>query len=115
MLPHQGQGAAQGMEDVVALGIVLYGATSQQDMQERLQFYMDIRYKRASVIQILSNVGQDQSRLVRDELLHFIKEDEIPATPTDNYKYNFSHDVVAASIMEMKKYWTSFKIPDELF
>ncbi|KAF5572670.1 FAD binding domain-containing protein, partial [Fusarium pseudocircinatum] len=77
MLPHQGQGAAQGMEDGVALGIVLYGAT-KNDIQERLKTYTDIRYTRACVIQILSSVGQDQSHLVHDELLNYIKKEEMP-------------------------------------
>jgi len=71
------------MEDGLVLGIVLYGASTPEEIDERLGLYEEIRRNRASAIQILSNVGQDQSHLVRDELLRFIPEDSIPGMLSD--------------------------------
>lgn len=70
------------MEDGVALGIALCGATSKEDARERLQIYEQLRMSRASVIQILSNVGMDQLELVRDEAAKYLPEDAIPCTFT---------------------------------
>lgn len=75
----QGQGGAQGLEDGLVLGIVLHGAKTPEEVEKRLQLYVDVRRNRASSIQILSNVGQDQSHMVRQELLQFMKEEEIPS------------------------------------
>ncbi|KJZ75162.1 hypothetical protein HIM_05356 [Hirsutella minnesotensis 3608] len=85
MLPHQGQGGAQGLEDGLALGITLHGARGAKEIERRLEIYSRVRRHRASVIQILSNVGQDQIGLVRDELRQYLKDDEIPSSPADIY------------------------------
>lgn len=58
----------------------MYGAKTPEDIETRLNIYEDVRRKRASAIQILSNVGQDQSQLVKDEILQYMSEDEIPST-----------------------------------
>lgn len=50
-LPHQGQGAAQAMEDAVALGTVLEKGLTADEVPERLKLYNDIRYERASKVQ----------------------------------------------------------------
>ena len=127
----QGQGGAQGLEDGLVLGIVLHGAQTPEEIEERLQLYVDVRRNRASSIQILSNVGQDQSHMVRKELLQFMREDEIPskffylkqnintndgaASVAGNYKYNFGYDVVKAALDTMKKHDPSFNLPDDYF
>jgi len=78
----QGQGGAQGIEDGCVLGIVLHGVDSVErdggkgELERRLELYEKIRRNRASAIQVLSNVGQDQSHLVYDELKEYIKEDK---------------------------------------
>ncbi len=79
MLPHQGQGGAQGLEDGLVLGLVLCGASTLADINGRLALYETIRCNRASAIQILSNVGQDQTQLVREELKRYITEKDIPS------------------------------------
>lgn len=81
MLPHQGQGGAQGLEDGLVLGMVLHGASRDTagDIEERLAVYDAVRRNRASVVQILSNVGQDQCHLVREELSKYLPEDKIPS------------------------------------
>ena len=75
-----GQGAAQGMEDGVALGITLYGASTPEEAEERLRLYERLRYDRASAVQILSNVGQDEVHLVKDRLLQYLPEAKIPSS-----------------------------------
>lgn len=71
------QGGAQGVEDAVALGVVLYGATTRDDIQKRLQIYQEVRIKRASVIQILSNMGADHSVSV-DDLREYLDDEQMP-------------------------------------
>ncbi|KXH68699.1 hypothetical protein CSAL01_12147 [Colletotrichum salicis] len=66
MLPHQGQGGTQGIEDGVALGIAFAGAEAK-DVEARLQVYESIRRNRASVMQIFSNAGQEEPELIREE------------------------------------------------
>ncbi|EXU95565.1 FAD-dependent oxidoreductase [Metarhizium robertsii] len=78
MLPHQGQGGAQGLEDGLALGITLCGAETPAEIERRLEIYYTTRHRRTSVIQILSNVGADQADLVRDQLRQYMSDDEIP-------------------------------------
>lgn len=70
------------MEDGFVLGIVLYGASSPEDIQKRLEIYENIRRNRASVIQILSNVGADEAHLVRDELSKYMETEDIPSEIT---------------------------------
>lgn len=71
MLPHQGQGGAQGIEDGIALGISLSGATSE-DIQERLAIFEKARRHRASAIQVMSNAGVDQAERVAREVAQYV-------------------------------------------
>lgn len=120
------------MEDGLCLGIVLHGANSPQEIKERLQLYYSIRHKRASVIQILSNVGLDQTELVSAELRPYMPEDEIPSTfPNPNafravnltnvenipesMAYNFAYDIVRVTLDKMKQHDATFKLPDDFF
>ncbi|KAI1368724.1 hypothetical protein F5Y08DRAFT_335290 [Xylaria arbuscula] len=58
--PHQGQGAAQAIEDAAALGTVLPRGTHPSDIPERLKLYEKIRYERAHMIQEYSRqAGRD--------------------------------------------------------
>lgn len=68
-----------GLEDGLALGVVMAGATDTSDLEKRLELYEKIRRNRASAIQLLSNVGQDQSYLVENELLQFLEKEDIPS------------------------------------
>lgn len=74
----QGQGGAQGLEDGVVLGIVLHDASSPAEIEKRMDLYEKVRRNRASAIQILSNVGQDQMHLIHDELKQFLDDKDIP-------------------------------------
>lgn len=68
------------MEDAVALGIVLQGVSTPDEIEGRLDLYQKIRQDRASAIQILSNVGSDQCNLVYEDLKEFLPEPDIPST-----------------------------------
>lgn len=75
----QGQGGAQGLEDGLALGIILCGAKTPAEIEKRLGIYYKTRHGRTSAIQILSNVGFDQSSLVSEELLQYMSDEDIPS------------------------------------
>ncbi|KAI0131777.1 FAD binding domain-containing protein [Xylariales sp. AK1849] len=92
MLPHQAQGGAQGIEDGVALGVLLQDARPEQ-VGRRLRLYEQVRQNRASVIQILSNVGQDETHLVYDDLKHYLDAEDIPRNPAEIYALMFGHNV----------------------
>ncbi|KAI9900971.1 hypothetical protein N3K66_005233 [Trichothecium roseum] len=117
MLPHQGQGGAQGLEDGLVLGMVLHGASmaTAGDIEERLAVYDAIRRNRASVVQILSNVGQDQCHLVREELSKYLPEDKIPNNPAEVLKHNFGYDVVRHTLRVMREHDPVFALPDDFF
>ncbi|KAK4189069.1 putative salicylate hydroxylase [Podospora australis] len=111
MLPHQGQGGAQGLEDGCVLGIVLHGA-SPENIDAQIKLYEVIRRDRASAIQILSNVGQDQTHLISDELRPYFAEGDIPQNPGDILKFAFSHDIVAAAVKVMKEHDEKYELPE---
>jgi salicylate hydroxylase len=115
MLPHMAQGGAQGMEDGFALGVVLHGAKTAADVKARLAIYQSVRRLRASVIQVLSNVGQDETNLVKNDLMEFLKEDEIPKTPADSIKFNMGYDIVRSTVEAMKKLDPDFELPKDFF
>lgn len=60
-LPHQGQGAAQGLEDAVALGILVDKSATRTDLARRLEAYNQLRFERAVTVAILGRVD-DMSR-----------------------------------------------------
>ncbi|BGO99599.1 hypothetical protein RTG_01864 [Rhodotorula toruloides ATCC 204091] len=51
MLPHQGQGGGQAIEDAEALGVFLPSSTSPSSVPELLKRAEKVRYERASLIQ----------------------------------------------------------------
>ncbi|GAA6022639.1 hypothetical protein JCM8202_005029 [Rhodotorula sphaerocarpa] len=54
MLPHQGQGGGQAIEDAEALAVVLPPSTPASAVPERLQLAQKLRYERATRIQAYS-------------------------------------------------------------
>ena len=68
-----------GLEDGITLGMVLCDARTAGDIEKALDLYESIRRGRASAVQILSNVGVDQSRLVKEELRPYMEEKDIPS------------------------------------
>jgi salicylate hydroxylase len=72
MLPHQGQGGGQSIEDGGALGILLSNITSVSEIPERLKLFEKVRWNRASAVQVMSNAGQDQAEKIRAEAERYI-------------------------------------------
>ncbi|KAH8894654.1 salicylate hydroxylase [Thozetella sp. PMI_491] len=114
MLPHQGQGGAQGIEDGVVLGIVLSGAT-KETAAERLKLYEKIRRNRASLIQIFSNAGQDEPELIQKDASRFMPIEKVPKNPEQFFDYNFGYDVVQDSLNHLRETEPSFELSDTFF
>ncbi|KAF6819226.1 salicylate hydroxylase [Colletotrichum musicola] len=114
MLPHQGQGGAQGIEDGVALGIALASAEAK-DVEARLRVYEDIRRNRASVMQIFSNAGQEEPELIREEASKYIPVDKVPKNPEEFFAYNFGYDIIRDSVQHVQKMDPSFELPATFF
>ncbi|KUJ19579.1 salicylate hydroxylase [Mollisia scopiformis] len=114
MLPHQGQGGAQGIEDAVALGMVLTNCTLDT-LGERIGIFEDIRIKRASVIQIFSNAGQDEPEKIRRDAAKFIPADTVPKTPEEFHKFNFGYDVVRHSTQSIEERYPEWVLPKKFF
>ncbi|KAK1762549.1 FAD/NAD(P)-binding domain-containing protein [Phialemonium atrogriseum] len=115
MLPHQGQGGAQGLEDGIALGIAMCGAT-RETVAARLAAYERIRINRASAIQTLSNAGQDQVQLIHKEAAKYMgSEEAVPKTPHEFLEYNFGHDVVDEARRALEGLDSKFSFPANFF
>ncbi|OHF03926.1 FAD binding domain-containing protein [Colletotrichum orchidophilum] len=115
MLPHQGQAGSMSLEDGLALGVVFAGVSDTSDVEKRLELFEKIRRSRASAIQILSNVGTDQTSLVEKDLLEFVPADEIPKNPQENVAFTFGYNVVDEAIKVMEEFDPSFHVPYNFF
>jgi salicylate hydroxylase len=108
MLPHQGQGGAQAIEDAVALGVMLSDVTKQslaQDPQllsKRLELFQKVRSRRAASIQIFSNQGQDEAEKVIDLVRPYV-DGPIPTNPQEFMVYNFGYDVEQHSLRVLQE------------
>ncbi|KAJ8106048.1 hypothetical protein ONZ43_g7194 [Nemania bipapillata] len=72
MLPHQGQGGAQAIEDAATLGAVFTGATTPEQVPELLDIYNQVRYNHTVTICITSRVSHERRREVLDDLRRFV-------------------------------------------
>ncbi|KAG6063913.1 hypothetical protein E4U32_000754 [Claviceps aff. humidiphila group G2b] len=116
ILPHLGQGGAQALEDGLTLGIIFSGASSSpRDIQDRLALYFQARHKRASVVQIISNVGADQPNLVAEELLQHMTPDEIPKDFASSMRFCLAYDLVQTTVDTMKEYDPRFELAEGFF
>ncbi|KAI3553089.1 FAD dependent oxidoreductase [Colletotrichum abscissum] len=112
MLPHQGQGGAQGIEDGVALGVCLSNSTSKDDVIKRLEVFERIRRNRASVVTIFSNAGQEEAEKIKEAASEFIPVERIPANPSGFYDFHFSYDIMEDSAEHMRKLDPNFRLPE---
>ncbi len=71
MLPFGGQGSNQAIEDAGALGYLLNGIESANDIPKRVELFQIVRRKRASRVQILSKVRVNKELEVQQELLKY--------------------------------------------
>ncbi|OHE99699.1 FAD dependent oxidoreductase [Colletotrichum orchidophilum] len=112
MLPHQGQGGAQAIEDGVALGVCLANITAHDDIAERLEVFEQIRRNRASVVTVFSNAGQDEAEKIREAASQFIPVERIPTNPGGFYDFHFDYDIMDDSAEHMRKLDPNFRLPD---
>ena len=83
-LPHRGQGAVLSIEDAATLGVLFDDnaepSIATHSVEEKLQYFEDIRQKHVSAIQIISELPlyEDTLTVKRTELLQFIPQSEVP-------------------------------------
>ncbi|KAK4226208.1 putative salicylate hydroxylase [Podospora fimiseda] len=111
MLPHQGQGGAQGIEDGCALSIAPQRVVTVEEIPQRLALYEKIRRNRAAAMQILSNVGQDQTHLISDELDQYFPVGETPKNIAEIFKFAYGHDVGGSALKVTKEFDENYELP----
>ncbi|KAL4875129.1 hypothetical protein BJY04DRAFT_224326 [Aspergillus karnatakaensis] len=108
MLPHQGQGGGQAIEDGAALSEIfanLPDNPSKEEIQNRLKIFEKVRLRRVSAMQILSNAGQDQAFRVRELAQQYLPEGvKFPETQEEFWDHNFGYDVLEDSRRHLKLY-----------
>jgi salicylate hydroxylase len=131
MLPHQGQGGAQGLEDGAALGVLLshipaaarvrnpeagiLGASESESSKssaagadldaviaERLHLFQEIRKNRAAAVQIFSNAGQDEAAKIERDAKPYVNG-KVPTNQQEFHDFNFGYSVVEDCLMALKR------------
>lgn len=138
MLPHQGQGGAQAIEDGLALGLCLssFHADSVADeLEKRLGIFEAIRRERASCIQLFSNFSRDDGKSIQAALVDegLMKEEDVPRkfefsciaeremlmdnveTANEFLEYAFGYDLVKECEKVLSDKISGWKIPDDFF
>ncbi|KAI0456129.1 hypothetical protein F5B21DRAFT_513484 [Xylaria acuta] len=98
MLPHQGQGGAQALEDAAALGALFAVDTAPEKVSELLEIYNEVRYDHTVTISIFSRVSIERREEVLDELRRFVPH----ATLADNSPYALWNSFPAREAFDMK-------------
>lgn len=130
MLPHQGQGGAQALEDGAALGVLFSripavdpGSSAEADLRtssrvdqseistaaldydtfiaERLHLFQETRKNRTAAIQIFSNAGQDEAKKIESDARLYVKG-KVPTTQKEFHDYNFGYNVVEDCLLALK-------------
>ncbi|KAI1742202.1 FAD/NAD(P)-binding domain-containing protein [Xylaria scruposa] len=94
MLPHQGQGGAQAIEDAAALGALFAADTAPEEVSELLKIYDEVRYSHAASISVFSRVAIER----REEILTEVKKFVPKATIKDNSHYNLWNSYPAREV-----------------
>ncbi|KAM0472430.1 hypothetical protein ACHAP7_008583 [Fusarium lateritium] len=102
MLPHQGQGANQAIEDAGALGILLSNISDRKDIARRLELVQTLRRKRSSAMQVFSNAGQDQSHRIENEVRSFI-DGPVPKNQGEFHQWNFGYNILQEAQLLLEK------------
>ncbi|KAL4745753.1 hypothetical protein BDW72DRAFT_211074 [Aspergillus terricola var. indicus] len=108
MLPHQGQGGAQAIEDGAALGEIfasIQDAPTKDDIHNRLKVFEKIRLRRVSAMQILSDASQDRVFEVRERAQQYMPEGvKVPSNQQEFWDHNFGYDILADSQRHLQAY-----------
>lgn len=90
MLPFGGQGSNQAIEDAGALGCVLKGLESPEEVSARLEVFEKVRIKRASMIQTLSKVRVGKENEVEREIRQYVPPgSKVPGTFAERSAHAF--------------------------
>lgn len=103
----QGQGGAQAIEDAGALSIIFSNLPPDADLasiQSRLQLFQRVRINRASLMQIFSNAGQDESWKIKERAQKLLGDANLPTSPLEYMAHNFSYDVLEDSREKLDSY-----------
>ncbi|SLM37504.1 Monooxygenase, FAD-binding [Lasallia pustulata] len=96
MLPHQGQGGAQAIEDGQALELIFYSfpnSPSAAEVGNHLTLFERVRKDRASTMQIYSSAGQDEAAKIQAAAREYVKNGKIPTNQQEFYDWNFGYDI----------------------
>ncbi|RSL95400.1 hypothetical protein CEP52_012118 [Fusarium oligoseptatum] len=94
MLPHQGQGGAQSLEDGAALGALFPADTTVDQIPQRLELYNKVRYGRAVTVMLMSRINDERRGEMMDELRSYVPD---AILPEDMFEYTWSSHVVKDS------------------
>ncbi|KAI9760007.1 MAG: Small subunit (SSU) processome component [Chaenotheca gracillima] len=99
MLPFQGQGGAQAIEDAAALGTIFASVKSTsplsiESIEKRLSIFQSVRKDRASAIQAFSSAGPEEEYKMVKTAKEFVKDGKVPLTFMEFVEWNYRHDVV---------------------
>ncbi|KAI1755411.1 hypothetical protein F4782DRAFT_404198 [Xylaria castorea] len=94
MLPHQGQGGAQAIEDAAALGALFAADTAPEEVSELLNIYNEVRYDHAVSISLFSRVSLER----REEVLKDVRKFVPQATVADNDHYTLWNSYPAREV-----------------
>ncbi|KAI8273882.1 hypothetical protein K4K60_010305 [Colletotrichum sp. SAR11_57] len=78
MLPHQGQGGAQALEDGAALGALLPYDTLSSQVNRRLQLFNKVRYARTITVMVMSSTSDDRRAGKMPELQRYVPDARLP-------------------------------------
>ncbi|KAH7112975.1 monooxygenase [Dactylonectria estremocensis] len=78
MLPHQGQGGAQSLEDGAALGALFPADTTVDQIPRRLALFNKLRYGRAVTVMFMSKINDERRGEMMDDLRKFVPDAQLP-------------------------------------
>ncbi|RDW68710.1 putative salicylate hydroxylase [Aspergillus mulundensis] len=116
MLPpstDQGQGGAQAIEDGAALGEIFTDIADNPSLDEiraRLAIFEQVRLRRVSAMQVLSDAGQDRVFEVRERAKQYMPPGvEVPSSMKEFRDHNFGYDVLEDSRRHLREYLDGVK------
>ncbi|GAP86467.1 putative 3-hydroxybenzoate 6-hydroxylase 1 [Rosellinia necatrix] len=80
MLPHQGQGGAQAIEDAAALGALFTGDPAPEEVSDLLHIYNQVRYDHTVIVCITSRTSYDRREEKLEELRRFVPNASLEGT-----------------------------------
>ncbi|KAF7552181.1 hypothetical protein G7Z17_g4502 [Cylindrodendrum hubeiense] len=100
MLPHQGQGGAQSLEDGAALGALFPRDTTPKEITQRLEMYNKVRYERAVTVMFMSRVNNERRAEMMDDLRKFAPDAQFPE---DMFEYCWDSYPIRDALRELQK------------